>query len=97
MFSVSVCERLRMVARILYLPPSVIDRLWTNYQETGECTKRQVQCRSRMTTPMQERFLVLLSRRNHMSTANAWKLTSVVLLKFTCSTRLLGINYMMMV
>ena len=44
---------------------------------------------------MQDRFLVLLSRRNHMSTAKHWKLTSVVLLKFTCPTRVLGIDSIM--
>ena len=64
-------ERLRLVARICYLPPSVVDRLWKSYQETREYTRRQGQGRSRMKTPMQDRFLVLLSRRNHMSTAKA--------------------------
>ena len=28
-------ERLRVVARRLYLPPSIIDGLWKSYQETG--------------------------------------------------------------
>ena len=64
-------EQLRVVDRILYLPPRVVGRLWISYQETGECTRRQEQGRSRMTTPIQYRFLVLLSRRNHMSTAKA--------------------------
>ena len=32
---------------------------------------RQNQSRSRMITPMQDRFIVLLSRRNHTSTAEA--------------------------
>ena len=65
------CERLRVVARRLYLPPSVMGRLWRSYQETGECTRIQGQCRFLMTTPMQDRFLVLLSRCNHMRTAQA--------------------------
>ena len=60
-----------MVDRILYLPPRVVGRLWISYQETGECTRRQEQGRSRMTTPMQYRFLVLLSHRNHMGTASS--------------------------
>ena len=64
-------ERLRLVTRRRYLPPSVVDRLWKSYQETGECTRRQGQCRSWMKTSMQDRFLVLLSRPNHMSTAKA--------------------------
>ena len=64
-------ERLRLVARRRSLPPSVVDRLWKSYQETGEYTRRQGQGRSRMKTPMQDRFLVLLSRRNRTSTAKA--------------------------
>ena len=62
-------ERLRVVDRRLYLTPSLVGRLWRSYQETGECTRRQGQGRSRMKTTIQGRFLVLLSRRNHMSTA----------------------------
>ena len=62
-------ERLRVVVRILYL--SVVGRLLRSYQDTEECTRRQGQGRSRMTTPTQDRFLVLLSRCNHMSTAKS--------------------------
>ena len=62
-------ERLRVVDWRLYLPPSVVGRLWRSCQEAGECTRRQGQGRSRMNPPIQIRFLVLLSRRNHMSTA----------------------------
>ena len=64
-------ERLRLVARILYLPPSAVDWLWKSCQEIGVSTRRQGQGRSWMTTQMQERFLVLLSRRNHKSAAKA--------------------------
>ena len=64
-------ERLRVVARTLGVPPSVVSRLYRRYQETGEYTRRQGEGRSRMTTPRQGRFLVLLSRRNRMSTARA--------------------------
>ena len=64
-------ERLRVVARRLDVSPSVVSRLWRRYQETGEYTRREGQGRSRMTTPRQYRFLVLLSRRNRMSTARA--------------------------
>ena len=78
-------ERLRVVARRLHLPPSVVGRLWRSYKETGEYTRRQGQGLSRVTTTLQDRFLILLSRRNH-----SWKLTSVVLVKFTSPTRLLG-------
>ena len=62
-------EGLRVVARRLDVSPSVVSRLWRRYQETGEYTRRDGQGRSRMTTPRQDRFLVLLSRRNRMSTA----------------------------
>ena len=39
--------------------------------ETLPGDRRVGQCRSRMTTPRQDRFLVLLSRRNRESTARA--------------------------
>ena len=64
-------ERLRVVAMRLDVSPSVVSRLWRRYQETGEYTRRQGQGRSGMTTPWQDRFLVLLSRRNRMNTARA--------------------------
>ena len=67
-------ERLRVIDRRLYLPPSVVDRLWRSYQETGKCTRRHGQGRSRMKIPMQGRFLVLLSRRNHMSAAKTMEI-----------------------
>ena len=35
-------ERLRMVARILYVSPSVVSRLWKSYQEIGEYTRNRV-------------------------------------------------------
>ena len=64
-------ERHRVIPRILYFQPSVVNRLSISYQETGEYTRRQGQGRSRVITTMQDRFLVLLSRRNHTSTAKA--------------------------
>ena len=64
-------ERFRVVAQILHLPQSVVGQLWRSYQETGEYTRRQGQGRSRVTTTRQGSFLVLLYRRNHMSTAKA--------------------------
>ena len=60
-----------MSPRILYLAPErgqpTIDKLtgyWIMHQEKG-------QGRSRMITPVQDRFLVLLSRHNRMNTAKA--------------------------
>ena len=55
------------------MSPSVESRLWRRYQETGEYTRRHGQGRSQMTTPRQDRSLVLLSRHNRMSTARALK------------------------
>ena len=34
-------EPLRVICRILDVPPSVVSRLWRSYKETGECTRRQ--------------------------------------------------------
>ena len=53
------------------MPPSLVDRLWKSYQETGEYTVRQGQARSfpDENPNARPRFLVLLSRRNHTSTA----------------------------
>ena len=56
----------------------------------------QGQGRSRRTTTRQDRFLVLLSRRNRMSTARAMEIDVRRLPMFTCPTRLLGIDSMMM-
>ena len=49
-------ERLRVVVRRLDVSPSVVSRLWRRHQETGEYTRREGQCRSRMTTPRQDLF-----------------------------------------
>ena len=64
-------EWLRVVPWRLGVTPSVVSRLWRRYRGTGECTRRQGQCCSRMITPLQARILILLSRRNHMSTSKA--------------------------
>ena len=64
-------ERHRVVARILHLPPGVVSRLWRSYQDTGEYTRRQGQGCSRVTTILQDRFLILVFRRNHTNTAKA--------------------------
>ena len=52
------CERLRVIAHILHVHPSVVSRLWGSYQETGEYTRRQSQGLSRVTTPRQDSVLV---------------------------------------
>ena len=55
-------ERLRMAARRHDVSPSIVSQLWRSYQESGEYTRRQDQGRSRMTTPIQNRYLVLRRR-----------------------------------
>ena len=79
------------------MSPSVVSRLWRRYQETGEYIRRHGQCRSRMTTPRQDCFLVLLSRRNRIGAARALEIDFGRLPMFACPTRLLGIDSMMMV
>ena len=49
--------------------PSIVSRLRRSYHETGECSRRQGQDDSRMTTPRQDVFHVVLPRR--MNTARA--------------------------
>ena len=61
-------ERLRVAARRRNVSPiKSVDYV----EVTGAFTSRQGQSCSRMTTPIQYRSLVLLSHRNHMSTARA--------------------------
>ena len=64
-------ERLRVVALRLHLPPTIVGQQWRSYQETGEYIRRLGQGRSRVTTTLQDLFIILLFRRNHMSTAKA--------------------------
>ena len=62
-------ERVRVVARRFDVSRSVVSRLWTLYQETGQYTRRQGLGRLRMTTQRQDRYLVMLSDR--MSTSRS--------------------------
>lgn len=87
-------ERARVVVRRFDVSPSLVYRLWTHYQETGQYTRRQGQGRSRMTTPRQDSYLVMLSHRKCMSTAQSLEIDFRRLLKFTYATRLLGIDSM---
>ncbi|GFW76154.1 paired domain-containing protein [Trichonephila clavipes] len=47
------------VSRILNVDQSVISRLWQRFQRTGDVTRQPISGRPRVTTPRQDRYLVL--------------------------------------
>ena len=59
----------RRVARALGMSPSVVNRLWARYLETGNYSRRPGQGRPRATTDRQDRYLWNLALRNCQSTA----------------------------
>lgn len=61
----------RRVARILGVSPSVVNRLWNRYVDTGSHQRRPGQGRPRATTAVQDRYLRTLSLRNRLSTARS--------------------------
>ena len=90
-------ERLSVVARRLDVPPSVVSRLWRSYQETGEYTRNRVNAVSGWQHQNKTVFLYCCLSAIAYVQLKPWKLTSAVLFKFTCPTRMLGINSIMMV
>jgi transposase len=60
---------IRHVSRDLRVSPSVIQRLWNRFRETGQYVRRAGQGRNRKTIQNQDRFLVLFSLRKRTATA----------------------------
>ncbi|GBM59203.1 hypothetical protein AVEN_150726-1 [Araneus ventricosus] len=50
------------------MSPSVVQRLWDQYQFEDSLSRRHVSGRSRVTTPVEDRFLALSARRRRSTT-----------------------------
>ncbi|GFW90938.1 transposable element Tcb2 transposase [Trichonephila clavipes] len=59
------------VSRILNVDQSVISRLRQRFERTGDITRQPVSGRPKVTTPRQDRYLVISARHQRDSTARA--------------------------
>ncbi|GFW56297.1 transposable element Tcb2 transposase [Trichonephila clavipes] len=57
------------VAREFNIAHSVVSRLWKSFKTTGMCSRRHGGGRVRSTTPAEDRYIVLLAKRNRRTTA----------------------------
>ncbi|GFU82456.1 transposable element Tcb2 transposase [Trichonephila clavipes] len=48
---------------------SVVSRLWKSFKTTGMCSRRHMGGRVRSTTPAEDRYIALISKRNRRTTA----------------------------
>ncbi|GFT59030.1 transposable element Tcb2 transposase [Trichonephila clavipes] len=59
------------VSRILNVDQSVISRLGQRFQRTGDVTRPSASGRPRVTTPRQDRYMIISAQRQRGSTARA--------------------------
>ncbi|GFT47507.1 transposable element Tcb2 transposase [Trichonephila clavipes] len=57
------------VARVFDIAHSVVSRLWKSFKTTGMCSRRHGGDRVRSTTPAEDKYIVLLAKKNRHSTA----------------------------
>ncbi|GFW54491.1 HTH_Tnp_Tc3_2 domain-containing protein [Trichonephila clavipes] len=65
------CRRTQLeVYEELGIAQSVISRLWQRFQDDGNVSRCYSTCRSRVTTPNEDRYLAVTAKRNRYSTAS---------------------------
>ncbi|GFV58585.1 hypothetical protein TNCV_3309311 [Trichonephila clavipes] len=65
----SAQRKRRDVAREFDIAHSVVSRLWKSFKTTGMCRRRHGGGHVRSTTPAEDRYIVLLAKRNRRTTA----------------------------